>query len=138
MERYIVNVVPSEAEAFQLLVPMSSIAAVSDLAEEIKKRVTRLGVWPDVTDLRLHLGEAGGPIIDEADTLSDVIIDPKAETITATKSIKKTGPPLVAQVCSSGQPFSSPGKCALCSHNHRNRTVRIQVSQARIPSNCES
>jgi len=138
MERYIVNVAPPEAEAFQLLIPFSSIAAISDLAEEIKKRITRLGVWLDVTDLCLHFGEAGGPILDEADTLSDVIIDTKAETITITSSIKKTGPPAVVQVCSSGQANPSPSTCTFRSQTHSNRIALVQVSRIRIPSNSES
>ena len=98
MERYIVNVVPPEGEVIRLLVPISSISPVSSLVEEIKKRVSRLNVWPDVTGLCLYLGGADGPMIDESDTLSEVIIDPKVEAITATSRFKKTSHPSVPSV----------------------------------------
>jgi len=80
---------------FNYWVPMSSIAAVSDLTDEIKKRVTRLGVWPDITGLCLHLGEPDGLMINAVDTLSEVILDPKVETVTVTASMKKPYPPII-------------------------------------------
>ena len=98
MERYIVNVAPPGTEAARLVVPISLNTSVSDLAEEVKKRVTRNNIWPNAPDLVLHLGEADGPIIDGADTLSDVILDPKTEVITATPQIQRPNSAPGAQV----------------------------------------
>jgi hypothetical protein len=85
MERYTVTVAPPGAESFRLLIPFPPTSSVSALATEVKRRASRQGAWLEVSDISLHLGDdIGGPILDGDDLLEDVIIDPKAEFITAT------------------------------------------------------
>ncbi|KAF4633485.1 hypothetical protein G7Y89_g4628 [Cudoniella acicularis] len=72
-----------------LRVPFPRASAVSALAAEIKKRILRLDIWPDVSDITLHLGPANGPILDPDDLVSDVIADPKFEIITVTSGARK-------------------------------------------------
>jgi hypothetical protein len=85
MERYTVTIALSGAESFRLLIPFPPTSSVSALATEAKRRASRQGAWPEVSDISLRLGDdVGGPILDGDDLLEDVIIDPKAEFITAT------------------------------------------------------
>ena len=100
MERYTVTVAPPGAESLRLLIPYPPTSSVSALAAEVKRRASRLDVWPDVPELALRLGDVDGSLLDEDDLLADVILDPKVETITATSRIKKVAgvPPPVAQV----------------------------------------
>jgi hypothetical protein len=114
MERYIINVVLPESEPLRLLVPRSPNSAVSDLVEEIKRRISRLDTPPDTTSLRLHLGGTDGPIIDEADILSDVILDSKTETITATRPFKTPAPP--------------PLSASQARSSHRKYTIHMLIS----------
>src|SRR5436305_6168509 len=89
MERYTITVAPPGVETFRLLIPFSPTSSVSALATEVKRRISRLDVWPDVPDIALRLGQADGPFLDEDDTLADVLPSPNVETITATSQIKK-------------------------------------------------
>ncbi|KAH8659259.1 hypothetical protein BGZ60DRAFT_544304 [Tricladium varicosporioides] len=95
MERYTVAVSPPGAQEFQLLIPLRGTLPVSELASEVKRRVLRLGVWPNISDIALHLGSSTGPVLDPLDVLRDVIPNPKTEAVTATSGIKNsnaTGP----------------------------------------------
>jgi hypothetical protein len=84
MERYTITVTPLGAAPIRLLIPFPPTSSISALSAEVKRRVSRPTVWPDVPDLILHLGDASGPILDDDDLLEDVIIDAKVEPITAT------------------------------------------------------
>jgi hypothetical protein len=85
MERYTVTVSPPGAESFRLLIPFPPSSSVSALATEVKRRASRQDPWSDSSEIFLRLGEGlGGPLLDGNDLLEDVILDPKAEAITAT------------------------------------------------------
>ncbi|KAE9366198.1 hypothetical protein N431DRAFT_549163 [Stipitochalara longipes BDJ] len=86
MERYTITVpIPPGAASIRLLIPFPPTSSVSALAAEVKKRASRSILLLDASsDLILHLGDATGPILGDGDLLEDVIIDPKAEFITAT------------------------------------------------------
>lgn len=84
MERYTVTVYPPEGQPCRLLIPFSPKSTISALAIEIKRRISRLDIWNDVSNITLRLGEANGPILDEEDLLEDVILDAKAEIIVVT------------------------------------------------------
>lgn len=135
MERYIVNVAPPGTEAARLVVPISPTSHVSDLAKEVKKRATRNNIWPNVPELVLHLGEADGPIIDYADILSDVILDPKAEVITATPQIQRQNSTPGAQV--SGFNFRRERNSYLINFSRVSRLPACQLSPVVNPSNSE-
>lgn len=89
MERYTVSVSTPGATAFRLLVPIPPTSTISSLASEVKRRASGHDNWPEDSDITLRLGGPSGPILYEFDILSDVIIDPKAETIDATPRIRK-------------------------------------------------
>ena len=84
MERYTVTVTPPGAAPIRLLIPFPPSSSISALAAEVKRRASRAGLSPDVSELVLHLGDAMGPLLDEEDLLEDVIVDSKTESITAT------------------------------------------------------
>lgn len=89
MERYTIIVDLSEGEPFRLLVPFQPALSVSALANEVKKRLSRLEILSDESDITLHLGDANGPMLDGGDALGDVILDPKSEEITVSSRAKK-------------------------------------------------
>lgn len=86
MERYIITIaIPPGASSIRFLIPFPPTSSVSDLAAEVKKRASRSALLPDPSSIIiLHLGDAKGPILDGDDILKDVILDPKAESITVT------------------------------------------------------
>jgi hypothetical protein len=121
MERYTVTVAPSGVETFRLLIPFSPTSSVSALATEVKRRISRLDVWPDVPDIALRLGQADGPILDEDDTLADVLPSPNVEIITATSQIRKSTP-----VCLKSDDVSSTSSEAL-PRASTNQEVKLRV-----------
>ncbi|KAH7330116.1 hypothetical protein BKA65DRAFT_51346 [Rhexocercosporidium sp. MPI-PUGE-AT-0058] len=89
LQRYTITVSPPGAESFQLLVPFTTTSTVASLASEVKRRASSHDEWPENSEIILRIGGATGPILYEFDILSDVIVDPKFDILTATPRIKK-------------------------------------------------
>ncbi|KAG4437405.1 hypothetical protein IFR05_007130 [Cadophora sp. M221] len=94
LERYTVSVSPPGAEPFQLLVPFTTTSTVASLASEVRRRASSHDEWPEDSEIILRIGGPTGPILYEFDILSDVVVEPKVDILTATPRIKKqpTGP----------------------------------------------
>jgi ubiquitin-protein ligase len=92
MERYTVNFKGDGGQETRLLIPLSPSSSVADLTIEAWKRLTRLGIAVGKNELQFQLDGSNGPLIFEDDTLEFVIVDPKNETIFATRKIGDTDP----------------------------------------------
>lgn len=76
MERYTISV-----GAIRLIVPFSPTSTVQVLANEVRRRASRLAVvLPEA--ITLHLGDENGPLLDVDDSLQDVVLDSVTEFIT--------------------------------------------------------
>ncbi|ROW08830.1 hypothetical protein VMCG_02985 [Cytospora schulzeri] len=100
-QRYLVVIVPPPSEVapstpgrrVSLLIPFNPHAATNDFIDELWKRLSRHGdsnqLTPDSHHVKLHLGEAAGPIIDVDDALCDIVLDTYREKIFAVFSKKR-------------------------------------------------
>ena len=83
MERYTVKFVTAGQGDRSILVPFNSSLTVGELKSDIARRLSRAGPVIDAVDLQLRLESPSGPILDEQDLVSDVVLHPSQETITA-------------------------------------------------------
>nr|OQO26960.1 hypothetical protein B0A51_05959 [Rachicladosporium sp. CCFEE 5018] len=95
MPRYTVTVVDA-GQVFQattLLIPLAEGAIVSALHGQIFVRCIRqqLQITLDSHSITLHLGDASGPVIDQEDVLSDVVLQPQTERVFAVCSAISAG-----------------------------------------------
>ncbi|KAK8004889.1 hypothetical protein PG990_010926 [Apiospora arundinis] len=85
MPRYTVTIVAPGAEHQTILVPFSPSALVRAFGDELYKRAARngLNIAKDTHIVKLRLGSDVGPAIDPEDLLTDVVEDPKHESVFA-------------------------------------------------------
>lgn len=112
MQRYTVNFRETDLTTRRLLVPFQSSSTVDALAEEVKQRLGRAGIVVEADAFLLRLDDVNGPQLDGADTLGDVILDPRAEQIFAIVPRTSAPPARPGQEASSDTPtiddFVSP------------------------------
>ncbi len=87
MQRYTVTIVSpgTSSERPVLLVPFEPSALVTAFVDELYKRISRRGlnIAPNTHIATLHLDSETGALIDCEDILSDVVLDPKTESVFA-------------------------------------------------------